>query len=269
MQNGARAYLATQVNTTTQGDLLVMLYDAAIKFLNQAKVEIGNKNYAQKGILISKTIDIVGELANSLNKEKGGELAQNLNSIYFFLSTRLAKANLRMSTEMVDEVIHILSTLRGAYAQISGEDGVKKASEEAAKAMGSIARESSASAGQGPPPPGGFGLDPRFAQAQTGKSAAAPKPVSKPVSKPGPDTPAKPNASRGAGAYAARSADVEQPPSRPEAATEPSPKPEPKPEAKSAPKSESKAEKGEGAAPQAPRPTGMRARAAAAYTNSG
>lgn len=124
MRTGAKAYLATQVTTTTQGDLLLMLYDAAIKFLKQAKVKIVERNYAQKGILISRALDIVSELAESLNKEKGGELSKNLHNLYFYCSTRLAKANLKMDTALVDEVIGILSGLRGAFAQIiPGHEG--------------------------------------------------------------------------------------------------------------------------------------------------
>ncbi|HBR07168.1 MAG TPA: flagellar export chaperone FliS [Desulfovibrio sp.] len=124
MRTGARAYLATQVTTTTQGDLLLMLYDAAIKFLKQAKVKIVERNYAQKGILISRALDIVSELAESLNKDKGGDLARNLHNLYFYCSARLAKANLKMDTALVDEVIGILNGLRSAFAQIiPGQEG--------------------------------------------------------------------------------------------------------------------------------------------------
>lgn len=118
MLKGAKAYVSTQVTTTTQGDLLIMLYDAAIKFLNQAKVEMDNKDYAKKGILISRAIDILSELASSLNKDKGGPLASNLSAIYLFCSTQLAKANLRMDKKMIDEVIGLLTPIRDAYAQI-------------------------------------------------------------------------------------------------------------------------------------------------------
>ncbi|HMM37798.1 MAG TPA: flagellar export chaperone FliS [Desulfovibrio sp.] len=118
MKNGAKAYLATQVTTTTQGDLLLMLYDAAIKFLKQAKVKIAERNYAEKGILISRALDIISELAESLNKEKGGDVAKNLNNLYFFCSTRLLKANLKMDAALIDEVVGILSGIRSAFAQI-------------------------------------------------------------------------------------------------------------------------------------------------------
>jgi len=118
MQKAAQAYLQTQVTTTTQGELLLLLYDGAIKFLTQAKDKIAERDYAGKGILISKALDIVNELDASLNMEKGGELAQNLHKLYFYCSTRLLNANLKMDVTFIDEVVKILSGLRGAYGQI-------------------------------------------------------------------------------------------------------------------------------------------------------
>lgn len=118
MQNVAKTYFATQVETTSQGELVVMLFEAAIKFLKQAKVEIEARNFAKKGILITKAMNIVHELSESLNTEKGGDLANNLSGIYHFCTMRLVKANLEMSTTMVDEVVAILDGLKGAFAQI-------------------------------------------------------------------------------------------------------------------------------------------------------
>jgi flagellar protein FliS len=121
MIKGAKAYFQTQVSTTTQGDLLIMLYDGAIKFLNQAKDKIEAKDYAQKGILISRAIDVIGELDGSLNGEKGGEVAKSLHQLYFYCNTRLLKANLEMDTSIVDEVIRILEGLRDAFRQIKDQ----------------------------------------------------------------------------------------------------------------------------------------------------
>lgn len=118
MQKAAKAYFQTQVATTSQGKLLLMLYDGCIKFLNQAKVKIEERDYAQKGILISKALDVINELDSSLNADKGGELAENLHKLYFYCSTRLLNANLKMDIGYIDEVIKILSGLRSAYAQI-------------------------------------------------------------------------------------------------------------------------------------------------------
>ncbi|QGY40813.1 flagellar export chaperone FliS [Pseudodesulfovibrio cashew] len=118
MANPARAYLATQVETTTQGELLLMLYEAAIKFLKRAKVEIDNKDYAKKGIYISKAMAIIHELSESLNKEKGGDITPKLAQLYMFCTSQLIKANIRLDKKLVDDVIKILEGIHSAYAQI-------------------------------------------------------------------------------------------------------------------------------------------------------
>ena len=119
MQRAANAYMQTQVTTTTPGHLVVLLYDGAITFLEQAKQEIEIRNYAKKGILISQALDIISELDGSLNTEKGGEIAQNLHKLYMYCSTRLLQANLKMDITLINEVIGILSSFRSAFSEIS------------------------------------------------------------------------------------------------------------------------------------------------------
>ncbi len=118
MQKGAQAYNQTSVTTTSPGQVLLILYDGAINFLVRAKAKINEKDYAGKGILISKAMDIISELDSSLNPGKGQDLAENLHNLYFWCNTRLATANLKMDTAIVDEVIKIMAGLRSAYAQI-------------------------------------------------------------------------------------------------------------------------------------------------------
>jgi len=118
MQKGAQAYLSTHIATTDQGQLLLMLYDGALKFLAQAREKILARDMAGKGVLISRAIDIVNELAASLNMEKGGTLADNLNNLYFLCTARLLQANVKLDVEQLDSVVSILSGLRSAYAQI-------------------------------------------------------------------------------------------------------------------------------------------------------
>lgn len=125
MLKAAKAYLVTQVSTSSQGDLLLMLYDTAIKHLHQAIERMQAKDMAGKGVLISKAINIISELQESLNKERGGDISKNLFQLYFYCNTRLLTANLKMKPEMVEEVISILSGLRQAFAQIMPSvDGV-------------------------------------------------------------------------------------------------------------------------------------------------
>jgi len=115
----AQAYIQTQVTTTTQGDLLIMLFDACIKFLKRAKEEIAARDYAKKGVLISKALDIIAELQSSLNPQKGGDLANNLSRLYLLCSSKLLMANLHMDQKQIDQVIDMLSGVRDAFAQIN------------------------------------------------------------------------------------------------------------------------------------------------------
>lgn len=118
MQNATKAYISTQVTTTTQADLLILLYDGAIKYLAQARDAIERKDVKAKGQLLGKASDVVNELMSSLNKDKGGEIAENLARLYFYCNSRLLTANLKMDVEAIDQVVNILRGLRSAYAEI-------------------------------------------------------------------------------------------------------------------------------------------------------
>lgn len=135
MLKAAKAYLVTQVSTASQGDLLLMLYDTAVKHLRQAIDKMRERDVAGKGILISKAINIISELQESLNKERGGDISKNLFQLYFFCNARLLKANLQMNTDMVEEVISILTGLRQAFAQIMPTvDGVASIAQQGVEA---------------------------------------------------------------------------------------------------------------------------------------
>lgn len=117
---GAQAYLKTQVTTTTQDHLVVLLYDGAINSLEKSKLKMAQRDFAQKGILISRALDVISELDCSLNSQKGGAIAQNLHALYVYCGTRLLTANMNMDPIIIDEIIGILSKLRSAFAEISG-----------------------------------------------------------------------------------------------------------------------------------------------------
>lgn len=143
MNKAANAYFQTKVSTTDQGQLLLMLYDGALRYLQQARDKMLARDFAGKGILISKVIDIVNELSASLNMEKGGSLAVNLNNLYILCTARLLQANLKMNVDSLDSVVQILSGLRGAYAQIIETPEARKAAAEIAgrmQPMGSVSK---------------------------------------------------------------------------------------------------------------------------------
>lgn len=192
MLKAAKAYLVTQVSTSSQGDLLLMLYDTAIKHLHQAIEKMRAKDVAGKGVLISKAINIVSELQESLNKERGGEISKNLFQLYFFCNTRLLTANLKMNPDMVEEVISILTGLRQAFAQIMpSADGVASLTQQGVTSEPSALVQSPASA------------EPAAAASGAAKADPGPTPAPAPEAPPaGAVSPVNPTRFRAANAYA-------------------------------------------------------------------
>lgn len=137
MQRAAHAYMQTGLTTNSPGQTVVMLYDGAIRFLNRAKEQIDAKDYAQKGLSISKAIDVINELSATLNKEQGGDIAENLGNLYFWCNARLAMANLKLDKGMIDSVIKVLDGLRGAFAQIQENPEAQAVAEKLAVKQGS------------------------------------------------------------------------------------------------------------------------------------
>ena len=152
MQKANDLYVQTKFTTVGQGELLLLLYDGALKFLAQAKEKMLAKDYAAKGQLISKALDVINELDGSLNREVGGELAQNLHQLYFLCSSRLLQANLRMEPHLIDSVCEILSGLRSAYAQIVNRPEAQAAAQQIAARNARSASAPRAAAAVPPPP---------------------------------------------------------------------------------------------------------------------
>ncbi len=117
--NGISAYKQNAVATENKGRLVVMLYDGAIKFLRQAVEALEREDYVEKGRLINRAIDIIEELNVTLDMEVGGEIAQNLRNLYYFMGKRLTEANVKRSAKMIEEVIDLLEDLNSAWRQIA------------------------------------------------------------------------------------------------------------------------------------------------------
>ncbi|HQO40892.1 MAG TPA: flagellar export chaperone FliS, partial [Spirochaetota bacterium] len=97
--NPYNQYKQTQISTANQGKLIVMLYDGAIKFLNIAIENIEPMRYDVVNTNIIKAQDIITELLLSLNMNEGGEISQNLFSLYMYFKRQLLEANMRKDPE--------------------------------------------------------------------------------------------------------------------------------------------------------------------------
>ena len=117
--NGFNVYQETAISTQNRGRLIVMLYDGAVKFLRQAIEDLKRNDMAAKGRHISKAQDILYELNTVLDMEKGGQIAQNLRSLYNFMQRHLTQANVRKDPGMIQEVIDLLEELNQGWRVIT------------------------------------------------------------------------------------------------------------------------------------------------------
>jgi flagellar protein FliS len=106
----------SKVNGADPHQLISMLFHGALDRVANAKNEMERKDIAAKGTSISKAIAIIGEgLHASLDQKAGGELADNLSSLYGYMVKRLIEANLKNDTAILDEVTTLLTGLAAAW----------------------------------------------------------------------------------------------------------------------------------------------------------
>lgn len=116
------AYTQTKVTTTYNPvELVIMLYDGAIDFLDKAATAINMREVPIKIKYIDKAIAIIEELLNALNLEVGGEIALNLQNLYLHMMRELVLANAKNDGNRVKHVIGLLKELRGAWIQIKNQ----------------------------------------------------------------------------------------------------------------------------------------------------
>ena len=130
------AYVNTEIDTAVPGAdghrLVSMLFDGALTAVADAKVKLSRGDIPGRGAAISKAIGIVEQgLRCSLDKDKGGELATRLDSLYEYICGRLLFANLKAEATGLDEATNLLSELHDGWKGIGGAQTMKPVAQEA------------------------------------------------------------------------------------------------------------------------------------------
>ena len=113
------AYKSNEISTASQGTLIVMLYDGAIRFIQIAIDNMQPSSFDIVNTNLIKAQDIVTELMLSLDMDKGGEIASNLSAIYLYLKRRLLEGNIQKSVEILEEVKKFMGELREAWDEVA------------------------------------------------------------------------------------------------------------------------------------------------------
>ena len=114
-----QAYRSSSVMTASPGQLVVMLYDGAGRFLRQAEIAAEEGAWRHAMDRLSKADAIVDELLVTLDAEQGGQIAERLQGIYVFCKRLTIEARLERDVEKIRRTAKLLSDLREAWAEIA------------------------------------------------------------------------------------------------------------------------------------------------------
>ena len=113
------AYRANAIMTAPAGQLVVMLYDGARRFLRQGSAAMAEREIPLAHNKLTRAEDIIRHLRNTLDLEQGGQVADRLQAIYTFSLARLREARIQQDPRKVDDVDDMLGRLRQSWSAIA------------------------------------------------------------------------------------------------------------------------------------------------------
>jgi flagellar secretion chaperone FliS len=115
--NAYSQYQQNQIISSSPEQILLMLYDGAIRFTRQAAFGLEEENYTVFHHGLKKSMAIITEFSNSLDHAIGGEIAENLDALYSFMIRELTLANLHKNLDKLKVVENLLVDLRATWAE--------------------------------------------------------------------------------------------------------------------------------------------------------
>ena len=116
---GLSSYRNTQVQSRTPLELVVMLYDGALKFMGRAREAIERRDIPARREALSRTLAIISELQSTLNLAEGGQVAIELDRLYSYSNARLLEAAMKNEVAAVDDVKRVFEILRDGWNTIA------------------------------------------------------------------------------------------------------------------------------------------------------
>ena len=115
-RNPYEVYRKNQVATASQAELVLMLYDGALKFVNIAHDAIEEKNYEKANKNIQKADDIIVELLGNLNHKY--PVAADFENVYKIIRDRLLWANMKKDNDILQEAHDHIETMRDTWKEV-------------------------------------------------------------------------------------------------------------------------------------------------------
>ena len=120
---GFQQYKEQSINTMTQGELLLLLYDELVKRLTQAELALGKENWPLFEASVQRGIDIINYLDQTLDKRY--PISANLTQLYEYFTYELGRVKIGRRKDLLAHVKSMIGELRDAFrqAQKSGDSG--------------------------------------------------------------------------------------------------------------------------------------------------
>lgn len=112
-------YKSVNIQTVTPVQLVVKLYDGALRFLAQAQEAIENNDFSARGKALSKAHAVVSELQSTLDQSHAPELCQELDRLYEFTLHQITQCAVSGNADHLKSPISILEQLRGAWVELA------------------------------------------------------------------------------------------------------------------------------------------------------
>ena len=119
--NGVQSYRKTNITTSDPLRLIILCYEGVIDNLKLAKKKLEEKDYEKKSRALIKARDIIEELMCSLDFDKGGEIANNLESLYNYMFRKILQGDVNKDIGAIDEVIGICGDLLSAWQEVASK----------------------------------------------------------------------------------------------------------------------------------------------------
>ncbi|HKN18608.1 MAG TPA: flagellar export chaperone FliS [Dissulfurispiraceae bacterium] len=111
------SYTQAKVLGGSPVEMIIMLYDGVIEYLNKAATGTAMRNLQVKLKYIDRTLAIIKELNRSLNMDAGGEVAVNLRNLYTHMMVELVLANARNDSDKMLHICGLLKNLREGWIE--------------------------------------------------------------------------------------------------------------------------------------------------------
>ncbi len=129
----ANTYLRTKVLTATPEQLQLMLFDGALRFCDQARLALEERQWEQSHDLIVRVQRILVEMLSTLKHDLAPELCGKLSALYNFAYRKLIEANTSHDPAKLDEAVEVLRFQRDTWALLLAQLGREKAAKAVQK----------------------------------------------------------------------------------------------------------------------------------------